>query len=180
MKMNMTALEEIIFGSSYIANQIELIAAETANNFSPFDVLPHQYTGLNSENNNSYTGKHQQEKFLCCLCLTRSKHSENNHNSHICITKDKLLRHCEREDDKLMDLCKCCISSLLVRSKKTKNNQKYFKCKFSFCQFTTKYSSSIRRHYLGHLQIKKFTCPICDRKFVDKSSRDKHQRIHSK
>lgn len=180
--MNMTALEEIIFGSSYIGNQIELVTEETAHNFSPFNFLglPHQYTELNSEKNNSYTEKHQLEKFLCCLCLIRSKHTENNHDSHICITKDKLLRHCERESDKLMDLCKCCISSLLVRSKKTTNTQTYFKCKFSFCRFTTKYSSSIRRHYSVHLQIKKFTCPICDRKFVDKSSRNKHQRIHSK
>lgn len=133
----------------------------------------------------NYAPEAIQNKCACCFC----KNDLINHEGF----KDFMHPHeeaCQRDESKpkltqskytKQTICVSCMSFMTINSKKssdlTSKNKKYHCC-FNSCTDKLKTKAQLQNHYLKHLKVKNFECPICPRVFTSKSGLKLHERKH--
>lgn len=161
------------FNTIYMRENVKRIAEQFQCEFSIDEYLPLQL---------------KMAVCQCCLCkLRQKKHSSIEINGKFCIYNDPLKRKCNEchmrkrksNQQTSKELCNTCMSILVVLSKKNQQT-KEIRCAFSPCLYKTTRTASLKMHYLNHLNIKNYACPMCDRGFSTKSACRKHQQIHAK
>lgn len=119
----------------------------------------------------------------CCLCTLRNK---NGDTFEFCIKKHPFEQCCQRDQPKPRNnstvkyqkqkVCNQCMFSITSSSKRTKT--KGFCCSFQSCSLEFKTRTALQNHYLKHLNVKKFSCNVCEKDYASKSGLKKHERKH--
>lgn len=122
-------------------------------------------------------------KCTCCLCDAKGRlgPSSGLGDSH-CKAMAQDAVHCEGTHARLSQLlrqqarnqvCNACVGLLVSGSKKINGK---FECYHSSCDKVFHYKSQLRKHFLTHLNVKNYVCPICNEEFRHSMSVKSHQR----
>lgn len=118
----------------------------------------------------------------CCLCKVQFKHNDSlkycikKHPVGVCCTRGQSKKRNNQKMYMLQNVCEECLESMTLNTKRSKD--KHFHCTFDSCSREFKSIPHLRTHYMKHLKVQNYICPICCMEFSSKSSVKSHQRKH--
>lgn len=157
-----------VFDTLYMKNMVKKIAERNASDCCITEYLP------------------QEDVCSCCLC--RLRHKSDGTAYEFCIKKhptedtqcgNGMIKRSFKTRFAYQEqtICDNCMSSLTLKSIR-EHKSKEIRCIFDACSHKLKNKTSLRSHYLKHLNVKKFMCSICERGF-SKSGIKMHERKHA-
>lgn len=136
---------------------------------------------------NEYLSESQRNSLIeecsCCLC---KKHLKINDTLKLCMSQHPIEEACKNGQPKRKNnqskyieyvICDHCMPFMTLNSKRNKN--KKFPCCFESCSIELKTKLALQNHYLKHLKVKNFVCPICPKAYSSKSGLKMHERQHA-